>query len=50
MPDSSRRVVGKDTATQVLDMMHDVVATGTGKRARIDGYSVAGKSGTAERR
>jgi peptidoglycan glycosyltransferase len=36
------------TAAQVADVMRQVVATGSGSRAKIDGINVAGKTGTAE--
>jgi stage V sporulation protein D (sporulation-specific penicillin-binding protein) len=45
-----RQVISKDTADKVKNMMLSVVMEGTGKRARIDGYSIGGKSGTSEPR
>ena len=44
------RVVSKDTATQVSQMLEEVVGPhGTAPKAKIDGYRVAGKTGTANR-
>ena len=43
------RVMSAETASQVTSMMVTVVDEGTGMDARIDGYDVAGKTGTAER-
>lgn len=48
-PSSSRRVVSTQTAAQVRDMMEQVVIAGTGTAASIDGYTVAGKTGTARK-
>jgi len=37
-----------NTAAQVREMMEAVVLEGTGKPAQLDGYTAAGKSGTAQ--
>jgi len=44
-----RRVVSEQTAQQMTAMLSEVVRVGTGKAARIDGYTVAGKTGTARK-
>ena len=44
-----RRVLAAATAHQVTAMLQEVVRVGTGKLAGIDGYSVAGKTGTARK-
>lgn len=44
-----RRVVSDDTADMMNMMLRGVVAVGTGKRAAVDGYTVAGKTGTARK-
>ena len=43
------RVIDAGVAAQVLAMMREVVRAGTGVKAQVDGYTVAGKTGTAQR-
>ena len=48
-PAVRRQVLSATTAKKMRDMLADVVTKGTGKRAQVDGYSVAGKTGTAQK-
>ncbi|MBE6469472.1 MAG: penicillin-binding protein 2 [Coriobacteriaceae bacterium] len=43
------RCISKEAADAVVSMMTTVVAEGTGAAAQIEGYTIAGKTGTAER-
>lgn len=40
------RVIAPRAAQQLIYMMHQVVERGTGQRAKLDGWQVAGKTGT----
>ena len=44
-----RRVVKETTAASMRRMLEGVVLGGTGKKAQLDGYTSAGKTGTAQK-
>jgi len=44
-----RRVVDKEIAREVRTMLESVVTSGTGTRAKVPGYRIAGKTGTSHR-
>ena len=43
------RVISAQTATALRGMLEGVTLTGTAKKAQLDGYSAAGKTGTAQK-
>ena len=49
LPDGSHRVIKSFTAAQMRSIMEGIVTEGTGKSAALNGYSSAGKTGTAEK-
>ncbi|MGH9585860.1 MAG: penicillin-binding transpeptidase domain-containing protein [Acidobacteriaceae bacterium] len=49
LPEGAHRVISTLTAAQMRRMMEDVVEHGTGIPAQLNGYSAAGKTGTAEK-
>jgi cell division protein FtsI (penicillin-binding protein 3) len=48
-PGASRRVISSFTAAEMRSMMQKVVLEGTGRKALLEGYSAAGKTGTAQK-
>lgn len=47
-PVSVRQVISKETSDEVKNMMEYVVLKGTGGNAKIEEYSIGGKTGTSE--
>ncbi len=48
-PQTVRQAVSPEVANQLVGLMEKVLTEGGGKRAKIEGYRFAGKTGTAER-
>lgn len=49
VPVPVRRVVSRETAARMRSLLEGVVQFGTGRRARVDGHRIAGKTGTAQK-
>ncbi|GAI45435.1 unnamed protein product, partial [marine sediment metagenome] len=47
-PTVVRRVISASTSAQIKELLERVVEDGTGRRAKIEGYSIGGKTGTAQ--
>ena len=48
-PKKIRRVISKKTSRQMMEILKFVVKYGTGKNAAVEGFDVAGKTGTAQK-
>jgi cell division protein FtsI (penicillin-binding protein 3) len=48
-PDGAHRVISELTSAKMRMMMQGIVTEGTGKEAALNGYSSAGKTGTAQK-
>lgn len=42
------RAISEETSKKISSMMESVVSEGTGKNAKVQGYSIGGKTGTSE--
>lgn len=48
-PEPVRQVISKKTSEELREILQSVVDDGTGRNAYLDGYKVAGKTGTAQK-
>lgn len=48
-PPAAQRVVSQKAADAVVEMMSYAVSDGTGRHARVTGFGIAGKTGTAQK-
>lgn len=48
-PTLLRETVSKETSDVLKDYLYATVSSGTGKTAKVDGYSLGGKTGTAQK-
>lgn len=48
-PRIRRKVLSQDTSNTMLSLMESVVEDGSGGRARVEGYRIGGKTGTAQK-
>ncbi len=47
-PKIVRKVISQETSDYIRKSLESVMDTGTGKKAKIDGYAIGGKTGTAQ--
>ena len=48
-PEIVRQVISGSTSSKLVEMMESVIIDGTGYAAAVEGYRIAGKTGTAEK-
>lgn len=44
-----QQVIKKETSENMRNIMHEVVKSGTGRRAKVKGYDIGGKTGSGEK-
>jgi cell division protein FtsI (penicillin-binding protein 3) len=48
-PEFKNNVISEETSAKIREMLRNVVLTGTGRQAKIDGYDIGGKTGTSQK-
>ncbi|WP_084054418.1 stage V sporulation protein D [Desulfonispora thiosulfatigenes] len=48
-PEPIQQVISKETSDELKEILESVVSEGTGSNAKIEGYKIAGKTGTAQK-
>lgn len=48
-PMAERKVIEPETADRVMALLREVVVSGTGRKAKVEGFEIAGKTGTAQK-
>ena len=48
-PTLLKQTISEETSDEIKELLYNVVANGTGKTAGVDGYTIGGKTGTAEK-
>ena len=48
-PTEVRRVISSETASILVDFLKGVVSYGTGQKAKMEGFAIGGKTGTAQK-
>jgi len=48
-PKKIRRVISEQTSLQMIEILRSAVKNGTGKKAALEGFDLAGKTGTAQK-
>ena len=46
--DAQTRIISSETSAKLINMLVKVVENGSGRRTKINGYTIAGKTGTAQ--
>jgi len=46
--DSQAQIVSPETSAKLVNMLVKVIENGSGRRAQVEGYTIAGKTGTAQ--